>query len=46
MKIKINTTKLLEILRDFPHNKAGFYAEKLETNRVVIHTLLKSLATQ
>lgn len=46
MKNKINTTKLLEVLRDFPNNKAGFYAEKLETNRVTIHTLIKSLEEQ
>lgn len=46
MKKKIDTTKLLEVLRDFPNNKAGFYAEKLETNRVTTHALLRSLETQ
>ena len=46
MKQQEKLIKILNIIRDFPHQKAGFYAEQLNSDRSSIHTYIKILMNQ
>lgn len=46
MKQQEKLIKILNIIREFPHQKAGFYAEKIDYDRSSMHAYIKVLTNK